>query len=84
MGGRGVQKGGIGGHEWQWEQGKRLLQKLDDYVGGARGRAQLHEVERGVHFRLLGVKVLVLGGPSIRYPNRGGSCHRSYSGMTVR
>ena len=37
MGGRGVQKGGIGGQEWQWEQGKQLLQKLDDYVGGAPG-----------------------------------------------
>jgi hypothetical protein len=42
----------IGDQESHWEQAQRLLQELDDYVCGAVGRDELHEVEHGVFRRL--------------------------------
>ena len=47
-----MQTTGIGDQESHWEQAQRLLQELDEYVCGAVGRDELHEVEHGVFRRL--------------------------------
>lgn len=47
-----MQTVGIGDQESQWEQAQQALQELDDYVCGAVGREELHEVEHGIFRRL--------------------------------
>ena len=42
----------IGDQESQWEQAQQQLRDLDDYVSGAVGRDELHEVEEEVFRRL--------------------------------
>ena len=50
----------LGDQEAQWEQAQQALQALDDYVGGAVGRAELHEVEQGIFRRLQRLGQLML------------------------
>jgi hypothetical protein len=42
----------IGDQESQWDQAQALLQALDQYVCGAVGQEELHEVEHGVFRRV--------------------------------
>jgi len=50
-----MQTASIGDQESQWEQAQQSLQELDEYVCGAVGRDELHEVEHEVFRRLLGL-----------------------------
>ena len=55
MGAAGCRRPSIGDQESQWEQAQQSLQELDEYVCGAVGRDELHEVEHEVFRRLLGL-----------------------------
>ena len=50
-----MQTASMGDQESQWEQAQQSLQELDEYVCGAVGREELHEVEHEVFRRLLGL-----------------------------
>ena len=47
-----MQTAGIDDQDSQWEQAEQVLQELNDYVCGAVGRDELHEVEHEVFRRL--------------------------------